>query len=113
MERREPTPILAQQVERAERAGPGFLVYCPRHSGVAPAVYTLAVPGGAIATGWCRTYADRRDRVDVVSFQAHWNASRAGAGKGTQSLTYAVPRWLRPPGTPVPTLIAQAGPSPP
>jgi hypothetical protein len=115
-----PTPTLAQQVRRAERVGPGSLNYCPNHSGVASARYSVTVPGGGTAGGWCRTVAQRLSAVDRVTFWMHWDATKLGAGSGTEMLRYVIARpvssratrvSLR--ATPVPILQAQSGSPPP
>lgn len=107
------TPTLAQQVRRAMHAGPGFLDYCPTHSGVNPARFELDVPGGAIVPGWCATIAVRRATHDLVTFGAHWNGQKVIRKSGTWHVTYAVTRAITLTSTPVPRLIAQGGTSPP
>jgi hypothetical protein len=100
-------------VRRAEREGPGFLDYCPLHTGRARARFTVDVPGGALAPGWCRTSASRQKTRDVVIFKADWNARRVNGTAGTYRLTYTVPRSALPGATPVPTLTGQSGTLPP
>lgn len=107
------TPTLAQQVERARKAGPGFLDYCPTHTGVNPARFQLDVPGGAVAPGWCATFAVRRARQDFVTFGAHWNGQQAIHRSGTWHITYALSRAVTLTSTPTPRLIAQGGKTPP
>jgi hypothetical protein len=111
--RSEPTPTLAQQVRRAERTGPGSLNYCPRHTSTAPAAYSLTIPGGGTATGWCRTLAQRFPRADRVTFWMYWDARRHGAGRGTEMLRFELSRKATVGATPVPMLVGQAGLPPP
>lgn len=103
------TPTLAQQVRRAERAGPGFLDFCPKYNGRARAYYQLDLPGYKVAKGWCRTEVSRLTGADLVNFTAYWDARAVNQTSGTATFTYRLARNTRPPATPVPILIRQSG----
>jgi hypothetical protein len=108
-----PTPIVADQVDRAKRLGPGFLDYCPRHEGAAQAQYDVMLPGQGPIGGYCQTHINRQPGGDIITFYAHWDARPIHHGQGTVSFTYGVKRDATPPATPVAEMLDQTGPLPP
>ncbi|MGG7381502.1 hypothetical protein ACQ7B2_23105, partial [Escherichia coli] len=83
-------PAPADLVVLAERAGPGFLNYCPRHNGVARARIDISIPGSPLVPGWCRTRLRRSVGGLSVTFTVHWDARGTTARSGTLRLTYYV-----------------------
>jgi hypothetical protein len=107
------TPIVADQVDRAKRLGPGFLDYCPRHEGAALAQYDVMLPGLGPIGGFCQTHISRQSGGDIITFYAHWDARSIHHGQGTITFTYGVSRVATPPATPVAEMLDQTGPLPP
>jgi hypothetical protein len=108
-----PTPIVADQVDRAKRLGPGFLDYCPRHEGAAQAQYDVMLPGQGPIGGFCQTHISRQSGGDIITFYAHWDARSIHHGQGTITFTYGVSRAATPPATPSAQMLDQTGPLPP
>jgi hypothetical protein len=108
-----PTPIVADQVDRAKRLGPGFLDYCPRHEGAALAQYDVMLPGLGPIGGFCQTHISRQSGGDIITFYAHWDARSIHHGQGTLTFTYGVSRVSTPPATPTAQMLDQTGPLPP
>jgi hypothetical protein len=108
-----PTPVIADQVDRAKRLGPGFLNYCPRHEGAAQAQYDVMLPGQGPIGGFCQTHISRQPGGDIVTFYAHWDARPIHHGQGTITFTYGVSRVATPPATPTAQMLDQSGPLPP
>lgn len=106
-----PTPTLAQQVRRAERAGPGILDECPTNNGRRTGKYDVSVPGSALVPGWCQTTARRElsGGADTVSFRIYWDARRVTGQTYIYALTYSVPRRRAMHVAPVPTLTGESG----
>ncbi len=108
-----PTPVIADQVNRARRAGPGFLNYCPLSEGRNPAQYDVMLPQTGPIGGWCQTHVSRQSGGDIIAFYAHWDARSIRRGQGTMVFTYGVPRTITTQSTPVAKLLEQTGPLPP
>jgi hypothetical protein len=86
------SPSVAQEIRLAERAGPGFLDYCPLQAGRTSARFVLDVPGNPSVDGWCETQAVRLPRFDRVAFRLHWVGIPVLAHGGNVTMTYRVYR---------------------
>ncbi|MGH2443110.1 MAG: hypothetical protein ACRDFX_08105 [Chloroflexota bacterium] len=103
----------SSQVVRAQRAGPGFLDYCPKLPGKARARYDVMLPGGGQIPGACTTAIRSSSSTDTVTFSAFWDARSVHHGTGTATFTYSMPRKTSAGATPAPVLVAQSGTLPP
>jgi hypothetical protein len=107
------TPQPSSEVDLAQRAGPGFLDYCPLHNGTAKAKIDISIPGSPQVPGWCRTAVNPSVDGTTVAFTVHWDARGTAAKSGTMRLTYYVPVPPSPQTTPQAVLVAQRGMPPP
>jgi hypothetical protein len=94
-------------------AGPGFLDYCPPHTGVRAAKFQLYVPGDPLAPGWCATFAHRRRLHDYVTFAVYWDGKKSIRRDGTWHISYSLTRRVTIDATPVPQIVTQGGVLPP